>query len=285
MDAVCPRASIRSSTVREGGARAFVARSPLGKVGALATAFATAFEAAFLVGCAGFLVGCAGTGERPDDVLVVWSDMANPPFSSWSSSWMGRRPVGIEVDILDDAARRLGKRDRWVQKPFTELIPGVVDGDADVAASTIGITPERAELVAFSRPYFRTEIVAVVRDVPDGPRSLADLTGMPVGAGRGTTAVAAARQAIRNPDLVLEEQDGMGLDELLARGRIDAVVLDAPAALRMIEEADVPLRRLDAPLGEEAYAFAVAHGSPRLLAAIDAAIRRHGEAAERPAAP
>ena len=226
------------------------------------------------------LTGCTGRILSFEEELVVYSDMANPPFSSWK----GRRPVGIEVEILDDAARRLGKRDRWVQKRFTELIPGVTNGDADVAASTIGITPERAELVAFSRPYFRTEIVAVVRDTPDAPESLRDLDGMPIGAGRGTTAVDAVTDAIRNPELVLESRDGMELDELLARGRIDAVVLDAPAARRMIEDADVPLRRLPEALGEELYAFAVRHGESGLLAAIDAAIRdrENAESAENP---
>ena len=216
------------------------------------------------------LAGCAGPRFKDGkSTLVVYSDMLNPPFSSWNEN---EKAVGLEVDLVAEAARRLGVKAEWIERPFVALLPAVEKGLADVAASTIGVTAVRAERVAFSRPYHWTRIVAVVRQGDGEPSRLQDLIGKPVGAGRDTTAEPAARARIRGAALVLDKQDELEFVDMLAQGRIDAMILDEPAAKRMCEESPVPLRILGESLGEERYAFAVAKDSTVLREMLDKVI-------------
>lgn len=225
--------------------------------------------------------GCAGTGTGRSsagagtDTIVVYSDMLNPPFSSWDDAG---KAVGLEVDLIAEAAAQLGRDVEWVERPFRDLLPAAAEGEADIAASTIGITEERARSVAFSLPYHWTEIVAVVRAGKSAPTSLGDLAGRKVGAGRGTTSETAIAARLPQAIAVLDRPDDVTFDEMLADGSIDAMVLDAPAAERMIAAADVTLRRLAEPLGHERYAFAVHPDAGALLEAIDAVIAARIEA-------
>ncbi len=102
----------------------------------------------------------APTGVSEDCTLTAASNMRHPPFSSWDAQ---QTAVGIEVEIVNTAAAEIGCRVEWVEKPFSELLTAIEDTSVDIAVSTIGITTEREQRVAFSQPYFATQIVALVR--------------------------------------------------------------------------------------------------------------------------
>ena len=92
-----------------------------------------------------------------------------------------RRPdefQGIDIDLMSGFAKSLGVT--LEIHPITEgwgaLVPALVAGKGDLVASELTITPERLEVVDFSRPYVRSWIsVAVRRGSPIA--SLADLKG------------------------------------------------------------------------------------------------------------
>ncbi len=212
--------------------------------------------------------------------IVVYSDMLNPPFSSWDESG---RAVGLEVDIVADAARSLGRPVEWIEKPFRDLLPGVANGKADIAASTIGITEERAKTVTFSRPYFETEIVALVRARENEPSTLQELAEVRIGAGATTTSESAVEKRFPRAELVTSVADGDSMRAMLERGDVDAWVLDRTAAERAIEEnfdarastPSTPEIRIAEPgaLASESYGFAFARPADEaLLDAVNHAI-------------
>lgn len=220
------------------------------------------------------------TNDTEAPTIVVYSDMLNPPFSSWDDDG---HAVGLEVDIVADAARQLGRRVTWIEKPFRELLPGVASGDADISASTIGITPERAKSVTFSRPYFETEIVALVRRGVGEPTSLESLAELRIGAGATTTAEAAAKKRFPRAEIVTSVSDGDSMRAMLERGDVDAWVLDRTAAERAIEEnsaarsEDDSIAEIAIPepgaLARESYGFAFARpADDALVDAVNAAI-------------
>ena len=116
---------------------------------------------------AGQFRGLHNGGENPRwpfapaaAAFVAVSNFLHPPFSSRDD---GGCPIGVEVELVEEAAARLGHRVEWQERPFSDLLAAVAAGKADVAVSTIGITEDRAQLVDFSAPYHRTDIVALVR--------------------------------------------------------------------------------------------------------------------------
>ncbi len=80
----------------------------------------------------------------------------NLPAPGW---WVGETAVtltgGFEYAMAQEMARRLGLSDgvRVIEVPFDDLVAGRVK-DYDVGLSQVTITPERAQAVDFSVPYF-----------------------------------------------------------------------------------------------------------------------------------
>lgn len=215
------------------------------------------------LGLAGALVACSSTPR-----LVVGCDLSNKPFAFLDEHGV---ESGRDVEMMAELGRRIGREIVWERLPFEELLPAVQDGRVDVVCATLGITPERAEWVSFSESYFRTGILAVVRDEPRAPATLADLAGRRVAASPGTTSERAVRLAAPQALLVdVSKSDGDHASRL-ASGLVDAVVLDGPDALRLVQ-AGGGLRALSPALAAEDYAIALPRHAADLRAEIDRAL-------------
>src|SRR4051812_29676410 len=99
---------------------------------------------------------------------------------------------GIFVDLTNTIAKDLGLQAEYQVMIFADLIPAVTSGNIDVIATNLSITPERQQLVDFSHPIYEGQFEAVVVLASDTTtyRTLADLKGLPVGAGRASANLA-----------------------------------------------------------------------------------------------
>ncbi len=215
------------------------------------------------------LTACAGVTTDSATTLVVGSDLDNMPFAGVDREGA---PIGRDVEMMAAVAARLGMELEWRRMPFDALLAAAESGEVDVVCATIGVTPERAERVAFSRPYFETAIAAVVRDREGAPKSLAELEGRRVAAGRGTTSERAVRQRLSGATPVFENKDGLSGSERLDRGEVDALVMDGPAADALVAASGGALRRIGEDLDAERYALVVSPRRRDLVPGIDECI-------------
>jgi ABC-type amino acid transport substrate-binding protein len=217
------------------------------------------------VALAALLPACAATGGAP---LRVASDLDNKPFA-----YVDERgeAAGRDVQMMQELAHRVGRTIEWVPLPFEELLPAVREGRVDVVCATLGVTPERARDVDFSRPYFRTELVAVTRAGPSAPASIADLSGRAVAAGEGTTSERAVSLRAPAAHLLTGSKTGSTACDRLLAGEIVAAVMDGPAAEALIAGSGGALARLRESFGPEDYALALPRGSA-LRERLDAAL-------------
>jgi ABC-type amino acid transport substrate-binding protein len=170
-------------------------------------------------------------------------------------------------------ARRLGLELEWVQLPFEELLPAVEAARVDAVVATVGITPERAERVLFSRPYYETTIAVVVRRGQGEPQKLADLAHGTVHAGVGTTSERAVIERLGREVLFSGSKDGDSAVGLLLGLATDALAMDEPNAAALLRSRPEELRILRESLARERYAIAVNKRSWRMLARIDGELR------------
>lgn len=198
--------------------------------------------------------GCMIPRASEKEPFVAVSNFLHPPFSFEDASG---RPVGIEVELVEEAARRLGRRVEWRELAFGELMDAVFWGKADIAAATIGITEARRKRVAFSKPYFRTNIVALTRPGSGEPRTLEDLNARRVATDRGTTAVSATAARIPGAIRVTERPSGQTWAQLLLAGGVDAVVLDQSHVEKFSTDAGAELVEIAEPLREELFGLVV----------------------------
>lgn len=79
-------------------------------------------------------------------VLVTAADV--PPYSYYDAN--AGKIVGIEIEIAQEAAAKLGRTLEVRKEKFSDLLPMVSGGKADLAASGITITEGRRQTVDFS---------------------------------------------------------------------------------------------------------------------------------------
>lgn len=222
--------------------------------------------------CIVLLASCAGTSRSDESpLLVVASDLDNPPFAFVDD---GGNPQGRDVAMMQRIADDMRRRIVWKRMPFAELLPAVERGEVDVVCATLGVTPERAERVAFTLPYFETQLAVVVRVGPGEPRTLSDLAERRVAAGAGTTSERAIRLRLPRAIGVFENKDQLPALERLTSRSVDAAVMDGPAAFALVESSHGALARLQETLGDETYALALPKSRGDLLTAINRALQK-----------
>jgi ABC-type amino acid transport substrate-binding protein len=168
--------------------------------------------------------------------------------------------VGLEVDFAEQLGKELDKQITFVEIPWPELIPALVEGKIDIIMSGMSITKERAQLVSFAEPYMQIGQMALVRarDVSGFSKleSFLDTTSR-VGFVSNTTGAQAAKEIFSKAKLTPQPtvDDGVAA---LRKGVIDVFIHDAPTVWRIGgNPGERELVGLYWPLTKEPLAWAV----------------------------
>ncbi|GAB4377965.1 MAG: basic amino acid ABC transporter substrate-binding protein [Elainellaceae cyanobacterium] len=211
-------------------------------------------------GDAGSPAADAGTSTGDTTTLKVALDPTFPPFQSQTGSGEFE---GFDIDLINAIAEAEGLTLDMQGLPFDGIIPALQSGTVDLTISTMTITPERAEVVDFSRPYFKSGQAIAVQESNTDINSYEDLNGKQiavqigtVGADKANEADAAAVRTFDNTPLALQE---------LTNGNVEAVIGDAPVILYAIKNGSAPgIKVAGELLTEEYYGIAAPKNSPVL---------------------
>jgi ABC-type amino acid transport substrate-binding protein len=185
---------------------------------------------------------------------------------------------GVDVDLVKGFAASLGVELELhvVNTGVKDLLQVVVDRKADLAASGIGVNPERARLVDFSEPYYTSgTAVAVRRDSKIA--APADLNGKTGAAMAGSVQIETLRQLAPKAKIKPTHFQLESLN-MAAEGRVDFAVLGSPGKPGDPVEM-FPGLKVAFGLGETPAAIAVRKGSDLAgpLNGYLAALRQSGE--------
>src|SRR5207248_6929240 len=184
------------------------------------------------------------------------------------------RIVGFEVELANALAARMGKTARFVQKQWDGLVPGLERGEYDVVINGLEVTPERAEKIHFSNPYFYSTLTITTRADDFRVHRPDDLRGLTVGVLRVTFA---ERYVQSLGNVTIRSYDGQVQQFIdLALGRLDAVVMDTPVASYYATGPQV--RNFEIP-ARMAFGIGIRKNDEELLHQINAALeamRRDG---------
>jgi hypothetical protein len=184
-------------------------------------------------------------------VIEVASPLDNQPFNMYNQDL---RPDGFDVALMQDIARRLGLRVKFIDIPFEGLLGAVQLGQVDAAIAAMAVTPDRQASVDFTQTYYVGEdgILAATDSDITAVQTQADVASRRVGVVRGTVyeswlrknLIEADKMPVANLHVYLHPDDAV---RELAEGYIDLVVLDREPALAY---ADKGLARL---VGQSQY--------------------------------
>lgn len=155
----------------------------------------------------------ATAGETLDSimsegVITVGTEAHYPPMEFLEDG----KIVGYGSDILALVVADLGVEVDQLELPWQGILPGILAKKFDMVATSVTITPERAEKYAFTRPIatFQTMVIRHAKD--DSVSGRADLNGKVVGAELGSIMV----EQLEALDGELKAEGGSGFAEIKA---------------------------------------------------------------------
>lgn len=224
-----------------------------------------------LVFLAALFTACSPKGKSLEEVqkagkLVIASSPDFPPYEELDESG---NVVGIEIDIMQLIADKLGVELVIKQMAFDSVLTGIQAGKFDVGVSGITVTAKREKNMLFTDPYC-VEAQVIVVEEGSAIASKADLSGKKVSVQTGTTADTFCRD---NGYTVEAFKNNSDAQLALTTKKVDAWVIDGATATDMVAtynaENETKLVILDEHMTEEPYAFAFAFGSETLVEEIN----------------
>lgn len=222
----------------------------------------------------------AGSGDASfstavDGVLSMATEATFPPYEYYD----GDTIVGIDVEIAQAIADKLGLELQVTDIAFDSIIPGVQTGKYDIGLAGMTVTEERLEQVNFTDSYatgIQVVIVAPNSKVTSVDDLFAEGANNIVGTQTGTTGWTYATSDIQEAGLGEVKGFSKTTDaiEALKNGQVDCVILDnQPAKALVAANADAGLSILDTEYTVEDYAAAVSKDNAALTDAINAALK------------
>lgn len=200
------------------------------------------------------------------DVLVMATNAQFPPYEFYE----GDKIVGIDPEIAQAIAEKLGMELRIDDMEFGAIIPAVATGKADIALAGMTVDETRKQSVNFTMNYAKGIQAIIVREGSEikGPD---DLQGKKIGVQLSTTGDIYASDEFGIDNV---EKFNKGPDAVLAltQEKIDAVIIDIEPA-KAFAKANQGLVVLETAFADEDYAIAIGKENEDLLKRVDEALK------------
>src|SRR6201996_7369934 len=164
--------------------------------------------------------------------LRIGTEGAYPPFEYRDASGALK---GMDVEIGNALCARMKVTCQFMPQDFDGLIPAIKAGKIDLIISSLSMTPDRAKVIDFTKPYYLSpsQFVALTSSgITDDPVTL---KGKTIAVQSGTNHQAYMEQ--RLPDIAVKAYNTVQEAELdLESGRVDAMLADKLLMYDWLEE-------------------------------------------------
>lgn len=151
----------------------------------------------------------AASAQTPDQIrakgkIAVGVMVDFPPYGLLSTKG---EPEGFDIDVAKMLGTKLGVPVELVPVSGPNRIPYLLTNKVDMLVASLGITPERAAQIDFSKPYERLNLWLYARkDLPI--KSYDDLKGRTLAVARGNTAdIALSKNAPAGTNILRFDDD------------------------------------------------------------------------------
>ncbi|HEY8455744.1 MAG TPA: ABC transporter substrate-binding protein [Actinopolymorphaceae bacterium] len=191
----------------------------------------------------------------------------------------GKTVIGMDVELFDAIAGKLGLEVEWVPSKFGDIIPGVQSGKYEVGVSSFTINPERMEQ-ALMIAYFNSPIQWVTQKGNPQNVDPDNACGKVVSVQADTIEVPDLQErskkceAAGKPPITINQypgQDTVTTD--VVTGKADAMTADLPIASYAVQQNGVKLELLGEPYGNAPYGFVVNTEQRQFAEAIQKAVQ------------
>lgn len=231
--------------------------------------------ASVLVLCFSIGIGISAEAAEKEKLLRVGTEPTFAPFEFEENG----QYVGFDMELIRAAGKEAGYKVEIVNMGFDALIPALKANNIDVAAAGMTINEERKKEVAFTKGYYTSGLIIMVRKDNEAIRSIKDLEGKTIAVQIGTSGEKKAR-SVANAKVVTFNTNSDAAMEVMNRGA-DAVINDSPVVgYYLAKEGKDKAKTVGQVMEAEEYGFAAKKGNEKLAAELDKAIetlKKNGE--------
>lgn len=201
----------------------------------------------------------APAAESGDDTWILAINATFPPFESIADSTEDY--VGIDIDLANHIAEKLGKKLQIQDMQFSALVPTMQSGRADLIVSGISPTQERLEILDFTDSYYYP-MNSIICAEGSGYDTLDTLTGKKIGVSMGTS-YAGIAASVEGAEVAELDSTPLVIQDIL-NGRCDAGIFDATQAAVFVQENEgLEMHIIESDITrEDSFAIALPKGSP-----------------------
>ncbi len=159
--------------------------------------------------------------------ISVGTEMQFPPFDFLENN----EYKGVDRDLIDEVAKELGVKAKYIDLPWTSVLPGLEAKKFDLVIAPVTITKERMKRYSFTVPISEATAAMMKRADDKTINKPEDIAGKNVGGGKGTSQLAQVKeyaQTLTPAPTVKEYVDSNQSYADLAAGRVDVSVNSLP---------------------------------------------------------
>lgn len=230
----------------------------------------------------GWLAGCTTPGPPPTAAPAPTTPTAvtnQTPLRVGVSTNMppliykqGDQITGLEAELAKGLADYLGRPLQFVEVAWKDQISYLLDRRTDIIMSGLSVTELRKMRIAFSDPYSRTGLMAIVRrgDIQRFKMGYFSVVEKPtIGAVEDTTGAGFIRSRYENAKKLFFKTSAEGITALRNK-KIDLMIHDASVILVMAATYESELAPVYALLTEEYLAWGLRREDTALLKSANA---------------
>lgn len=200
----------------------------------------------------------AESSSSEKDTWVMAINATFPPFESIDEGTDNY--VGIDIDIANYIAEKLGKTLDIQDMQFSALVPTMQSGRADIIVSGISPTEERKEVLDFTDSYYYP-MNSIICAKGSNYTELSQLEGKTIGVSMGTSYAEIAK-SVKDANVSELDNTPLVVQDILS-GRCDAGIFDATQAAVFVQENEgLEMHIIESEITEaDTFAIALPKGS------------------------
>lgn len=226
-----------------------------------------------LIGALSVVLVACGSDEKTsgseDDVKEEFTFAMSglyPPFNYNENGEL----VGFDVEIGNALAEKMGMEAKPVANPWQTILAALQSEKFDAIIGSMAITEERQKEVNFTLPYYESGAQVFIGVDNEEIQSVDDLQGKKIGVVMASTFEDVAKEY--TDDVTTYDSDVTALQDLLVKGRLDAVITDQLVGLYAITQNDLAIKSVDEPIFLDQMGIPVIKENTELLEKLNAAL-------------
>jgi PAS domain S-box-containing protein len=226
-----------------------------------------AFSAIISISCAILAIGCQRDQSKApltveerewlakhDGQIRFAAETNYPPLIFVDKNGV---PKGLSAEYIKLIEQKLNFRFKIApHSDLSELCKRVRQGEVDVLTS-LKKTPQRSDVLLFTKPYIKIPTVIIVRKQMKESLSLDEMKGMKVAVWKGSGVQSYLKDRYPDMDIVAFPNDSISLKKL-SFAEVDAVITDLAGASYTIEKESITNLRI---AGDVGYTYHLSLGS------------------------